>query len=242
MIDFHCHVDLYPDPQHIIQECVLRNIYVLSVTTTPSAFHGTNALTTGMPRIRTALGLHPQLAHERKHELRLFTQLLPSVRYVGEIGLDGSPELKQHWDDQVLVFRSILRECQAVGGRILSIHTRRATSAVLDHLEQHTSAGVPVLHWFSGTTAELKRAIAMGCWFSVGPAMLATQKGRAIILQMPRDRILPETDGPFVQLQGLPAYPWDVNRVVEYLVSAWDVSNNAVRDQLRHNLRTLTSS
>lgn len=242
MIDFHCHVDLYPDPQHVIQECVLRDIYVLSVTTTPSAFHGTNALAAGVSRIRTALGLHPQLAHERKRELPLFRKLLPSVRYVGEIGLDGSPDLKQHWEDQVLVFRSILCDCQAFGGRILSIHSRRATSDVLDHLEQHAGAGTPVLHWFSGTMTELKRAIAMGCWFSVGPAMLVAQKGRSIVLQMPRDRILPETDGPFVQIQGKPAYPWDVTKVIDYLASSWNVSGNIVNDQLRHNLRTLVSS
>ena len=242
MIDLHCHIDLYPDPQRVIQECVVRNIYVLSVTTTPSAFYGTTALATGLPRIRTALGLHPQLAHERKHELRLFTQLLPDVRYVGEIGLDGSPELKQHWDDQVFVFRSILRDCQAAGGRILSIHSRRACSAVLDSLEQHIGAGTPVLHWFSGTTTELARALAMGCWFSVGPSMVVSQKGRATILQIPQDRMLPETDGPFVQLQGQPAFPWDVDKVVEHLASTWEVSKEVVHDQLLRNLRVLVSS
>lgn len=242
MIDFHCHIDLYPNPQKVVQECAARDMYVLSVTTTPSAFHGTTALATGLPRIRTALGLHPQLAHERKHELGLFTQLLPNARYVGEIGLDRSPELKQHWEDQVLVFRSVLRDCQAVGGRILSIHSRRATSAVLDHLEQHAGAGTPVLHWFSGTATELARAITMGCWFSVGPAMVSSQKGRDILLQIPHDRILPETDGPFVQIQGQSAYPWDVKRVFEHLALVWKVSEENVHKQIRHNLRSLVST
>src|SRR5437868_5038347 len=54
-------------------------------------------------RIRTALGLHPQLAHERKSELALFDALLPKTDYVGEIGLDGSPEYRPHWNDQVAV-------------------------------------------------------------------------------------------------------------------------------------------
>ncbi|HEU4325268.1 MAG TPA: Qat anti-phage system TatD family nuclease QatD [Roseiflexaceae bacterium] len=241
MIDFHCHIDLYPDVQRVLQECVTRNMYVLSVTTTPSAFQGTFSLASNMPRVRTALGLHPQLAHERKREIRLFTHLLPEVRYVGEIGLDGSPELKQHWDDQVFVFRSVLEACQSAGGRILSIHSRRAATEVLDYLERYKGAGTPVLHWFSGTSTELTRAITMGCWFSVGPAMVAGQKGRALVLQIPRDRILPETDGPFVQLQGRPAYPWDVNRVIEHLASTWEVSNDVVHNQLRCNLRMLVS-
>ena len=69
-------------------------IYVLSVTTTASAWEGTAALAHGCPRIRTALGMHPQLAHERKHELPLFQRLIEKTDYVGEVGLDGSRESK----------------------------------------------------------------------------------------------------------------------------------------------------
>lgn len=112
MIDFHAHLDLYPDPHGAARECVARKLYVLSVTTTPSAWAGTAVLTKHAPRIRTALGLHPQLAHERKGELLLFERLLPQVRYVGEIGLDGGPEYKCHWPDQERVFTRILELCE----------------------------------------------------------------------------------------------------------------------------------
>ena len=67
MIDFHCHLDLYPNPKLVARECSDREIRVLSVTTTPSAWHGTSSLAEG--HIWTALGLHPQLAHQRKAEL-----------------------------------------------------------------------------------------------------------------------------------------------------------------------------
>ena len=80
MIDFHCHLDLYPNPVQIVREVRAREMYVLSVTTTPTAFEGTSALASDAPRIRTALGLHPQLAHERKGELALFDELLPTTR------------------------------------------------------------------------------------------------------------------------------------------------------------------
>ena len=121
MIDFHCHLDLYPKPRQMVQECERRDLRVLSVTTTPSAWSGTSALATGSAGVRTALGLHPQLVHERKHELALFEQLLPGARFVGEVGLDGAPEFRRHWADQVAVFESILALCGAAGGRILSI-------------------------------------------------------------------------------------------------------------------------
>jgi hypothetical protein len=94
MIDLHCHLDLYPNPAAVAKECARRRMYVLSVTTTPSAWKGTNALATGANRIRTAVGLHPQLARERKGELDQFERLIQETRYVGEIGLDGTPECK----------------------------------------------------------------------------------------------------------------------------------------------------
>ena len=55
MIDFHAHLDLYPNVVHVIQNIVNMNMYVLSVTTTPSAWEGTNALSINFPRIKTAL-------------------------------------------------------------------------------------------------------------------------------------------------------------------------------------------
>ena len=44
MIDFHCHLDLYPNPREVAKECAKRGLYVLSVTTTPSAWEGTSAV------------------------------------------------------------------------------------------------------------------------------------------------------------------------------------------------------
>lgn len=239
MIDFHSHLDLYPDPRNIAEQCAARGLCVLSITTTPSAWGGTSALAAGLQGIRTALGLHPQLAHLRKHELGLFERCLAETRYVGEIGLDGAPEFRPHWSDQVHVFGRILEACRAAGGRILSIHSRRAASEVLDRLQEQPEAGVPILHWFSGSQRELSRAIALGCWFSVGPAMLASQKGRSLTTRMPRERILTETDGPFANVDGRPAQPWDAERAVDQLASLWNTSPEEACAQVSRNLTTL---
>ena len=242
MIDFHCHLDLSPDPHAVVRECVARGMYVLSVTTTPSAWAGTAALARDAPRIRTALGLHPQLVHERKGELSLFERLLPEVRYVGETGLDGGPEYKRHWQDQVAAFTRILELSEKAGGRILTVHSRRAARPVLDTLAAHPGAGLPILHWFSGTPRELAQAVDLGCWFSIGPTMLAGEKGRALAARMPRDRILTETDGPFAQLDGRAALPWDVEQGIVALAELWGESVPKVRAQISINLRHLTEA
>lgn len=66
---------------------------------------------------------------------------------------------------------------QAAGGRILSIHSRRAASEVLDRLAAVPDAGTPILHWFSGTQRQLDRAIDLGCWFSVGRPCWPARRG-----------------------------------------------------------------
>lgn len=241
MIDLHLHIDLYPDPIATTKECVERNLFVLSVTTTPSAWSGTAALAKDAARIRTALGLHPQIAHERQSELPLFEELLPCTKYVGEIGLDGGPELKGTWDVQRRVFDEILRMCSTAGGRVMSIHSRRAATPVLDSLAARSEAGAAILHWFSGTRRELQRAIDQGCWFSVGPAMLAGEKGRAMTAIMPPDRILTESDGPFARIDGRPLFPWDVEAAEKALAKLWRVSDEEARHRLLENLRQLTT-
>lgn len=239
MIDFHCHLDLYPDPVAISKECEKRGLYVLSVTTTPSAWQRTSALVPQAKRIRTALGLHPQLAHERINELPLFDELLPLTKYVGEIGLDGSPEFRSFWKSQQQVFAHILSRCAASGGRVMSIHSRRATGEVLDALAAAPGAGQPILHWFSGTVRDLQRAVASGCWFSVGPVMLAGERGRSLVARIPRDRILTESDGPFAQVNGENLKPWAVKDAVRALAEVWNVPEAAAMDIINENLRRL---
>jgi TatD DNase family protein len=242
MIDFHCHLDLYPDPHDVAAECRRRGLYVLSVTTTPSAWNGTKALSNGSDRIRTAIGLHPQIAHERQSELPLFDKILPDTRYVGEVGLDGSPELRPHWNAQVEVFDHILRECQRVGGRVMSIHSRRAAKAVLDRLEKSPGAGTPILHWFSGNNSELERAISLGCWFSVGPAMLVSERGRTLAAKMPRDRVLTESDGPFGQIGEASVMPWQAGDAAAFFGQLWSVSAAEAEQLIASNLRALSAA
>lgn len=239
MIDFHAHLDLYPDPHAVVRRCIEEGVHVLSVTTTPSAFAGTAALASEAPRIRTALGLHPQLVGERHGEMPLFERLLPDVRYVGEIGLDGGPEFAASWTRQTEVFDAILRMCGQHGGRVYSVHSRRAVTAVLDAIERHPMSGTAILHWFAGTARELSRAVSLGCWFSVGPAMLDGAKGRALTSLMPRDRVLTESDGPFAQSKGVALSPWDVSLALAPLATLWETDTAGAGAQLRDNLRAL---
>ena len=239
MIDFHCHLDLFDDPADVASKAEAAHVYVLSVTTTPKAWRKTSILGHGKVYIRTALGLHPQLAHERFGELALFEGLLGETRYVGEVGLDGSPEYAAHAEVQKRVFETVLRLARAHGGKILTIHSRRAAEEVLRALKRHQCTDTAVLHWFSGSARELSEAISLGCWFSIGPAMLRSDRGRQIAAMVPRDRILTETDGPFALKGNKPLEPTDVRLAESVLAKIWQVQQREASQILRANLRAL---
>jgi TatD DNase family protein len=241
VIDAHCHLDLYPKPATVIAEIGRRGAYVLAVTTTPKAFEG-NVLFAGTnPRIRVAVGLHPELVKERHGEVDLLCAMMAKTRYVGEVGIDGSPPHRASLKLQQDVLRRIFGACKAQGGKIISLHSRAAAGKVLDEIEHAGTIGTPILHWFSGSSEELQRAIKMGCWFSVGPAMLSSKNGSRLASMMPRDRVLPETDGPFGMINSIPLKPWDSEMVVPMLARLWDVLDSTISETLRTNFRRLVS-
>ena len=95
------------------------------------------------------------------------------------------------------------------------------------------------MHWFSGTHGELARAIDLGCWFSVGPAMLRGAKGRRLASLMPLDQVLTETDGPITRQNGKGLMPWDVRKAEEELGVLWKLSTAGIQRQLTWNTRHL---
>ena len=242
MIDFHCHLDLYEDPRDVLRQAAKRKCFVLAVTTTPLAWEGTRSLVGSTPRVQVAVGLHPELAAARFREVDKVLALVPEAQYVGEIGLDGSERHRPSLPLQRQVFESVLGACESSGGRIMTIHSRGATSLVLQHLEAHPRSGLPVLHWFSGTHSELARAVDLGCWFSVGPAMLRGAKGRRLASLMPVDRVLTETDGPIARQRGQALMPWNVRDAEEELGTLWKLSITGVQRQLSRNMRHLVSA
>ncbi|MRV70682.1 TatD family deoxyribonuclease [Duganella sp. FT92W] len=240
-VDFHCHVDLYADHLAIIDECDQAKVATLAVTTTPKAWQRNQELAASSKFVRVALGLHPQLVAERASEVNLFEKLLEYTPYVGEVGLDAGPQFYSSFPEQERIFLRIISACVEQGGKILSVHSVRSVGKVLQHLERLRFAhhGQAVLHWFTGTAAEAKRAAELGCYFSINSEMLKSPKHRSLITKLPRDRLLSETDGPFVTYVDRPARPVDVASTVANLAEALNITPEATRVLIIRNLTNL---
>lgn len=240
-VDFHCHLDLYPDLEAAIAKAEAARIYTLTVTTTPRAWPRNYELTRQTRFVRAALGLHPQLIAERAGELPLWERHLSETRYVGEVGLDAGPRFYKSLDTQKQVFRRVLQCSADAGGKILTVHSVRSATPVLDMIEEHLprDRGKVVLHWFTGSRSEAKRAVALGCYFSINAEMVRADRGRALVAEMPIDRILTETDGPFTQVHGRPSEPADVKATATSIARALGLSSEFVGKRVQTNLRTL---
>ena len=94
-----------------------------------------------------------------------------------------------------------------------------------------------ILHWFSGTVRELDRAIADGCFFSINGAMMQSAKGRNLVVRMPKDRILTETDGPFVKDGTSPATPTAVKVTLTHLADLWGLPSASAQAKVLENFR-----
>jgi TatD DNase family protein len=242
-VDFHCHLDLYPDHAKAVAECDKREVFTLAVTTTPRAWPRNRELASATKFVRAALGLHPQLVKERASEIDLWRGYLPEARYVGEVGLDAGPRFYASFEAQKKIFETILHECADRGGKILTIHSVRAAKTVLDMLEAFLprSRGAAVLHWFTGSNSEAERALRLGAYFSINREMLHNERHRATVLALPLESLLTETDGPFVKVDGRDVRPADVPNTVEELARLRSMPALELAEIITSNLKRLVS-
>lgn len=243
LVDFHCHLDLYPDHAAAVDRCERDGVFTLAVTTTPKAWPRNQELAAATRHVRAALGLHPQLVAERAHEIELWEELLPKTRYVGEVGLDAGPRFYKSFESQKEIFARVLTVSAKARNKILTVHSVRATRVVLDMVEAHLPPprGCVVLHWFTGTAADARRAVDLGCYFSINAEMLANEKHSALVKALPLNRLLTETDGPFTQTDDRPSRPSDVGRTLDGLAILFGQDRTTLATAVLDNLKVLLS-
>jgi TatD DNase family protein len=155
------------------------------------------------PDIWATVGTHP---HEAKEDPDLSAERLvelaadPRVVGIGETGLDFHYDLSPR-DVQAKVFRAHIAAARETGLPLV-VHTREADAVMGDVLEEEFAAGPfrILMHCYTSGAELARRAAALGAWFSVSgiATFKAAEDVRAVIADMPAERIIVETDCPYL--------------------------------------------
>ncbi|MGX1745339.1 MULTISPECIES: TatD family hydrolase [unclassified Brevundimonas] len=168
-----------------------------------STFEATHALAMNNADIWCTVGVHP---HEAKDYGDLTADRLieladrPRVIGIGECGLDFHYDLSPR-DVQAKVFRQHIEAARRTELPLV-IHTREADEVMADILrEEHARAPFKLLmHCYTSGLELAETAMELGAWFSVSgiATFKAAEEVREVIRRMPEDRIIVETDCPYL--------------------------------------------
>jgi TatD DNase family protein len=237
--DTHFHLDLMENPLRELERIDQEEVYTFAVTNIPEVFGYTQTLAKESKFVRAALGFHPELAHQHAHQLPLFIKLLDQTRYIGEVGLDRFKKTDEDFAEQVRVFEQIVSACHTAGKKILTVHSRRAEKSVIDIIGPRFSGKV-ILHWYSGPLSEIDRALAQGFYFSINHSMTQSDNGKKIIQRIPKERLLLETDGPFIKIQNHSVNPYFSRLIADRLYEIKKTQDEIVEDfDLYNNFKAL---
>lgn len=204
LVDSHCHLDFpdfAPERDAVIGRAFAAGIgTMLTICTRLDQFDGVKAIAESDPRIWCSVGAHP---HEAADHATLIADRLvalaahPRVVGIGETGLDFHYDLSPH-DVQERVFRAHIAASQATGLPLI-IHAREADSEIAAIL----AAEKPppgVLHCFTGSRALAEAAVDLGFYISISGIVTFrnAEDLRAIVRDVPLDRLLVETDAPYL--------------------------------------------
>jgi TatD DNase family protein len=207
LVDSHCHLD-FPEYAGKLDEVVARARAAgvgacVTIGTELARFPGVRAVAERFDDVWCSVGIHP---HEAEKELLSDAELLlaetghPKVVGIGETGLDYFYEHSPR-EKQVANFRAHIAAARQSGLPVI-VHTRDADDDTIRVLEEETAKGAftGLIHCFTGTQRLADAALKLG--LSISISGIATCKNsvalREVIKTVPLERLLVETDAPFL--------------------------------------------
>ncbi len=233
-VDSHCHIHMRELAKR--QADVLSNMaagrvdHALCVTISLADFPAAVALAEKIETIHTTVGVHPGPKNAEEPTVEKLVELAkhPKVVAIGETGLDyHHAEPRQPW--QMARFRTQIRASRTIG-KPLIIHTRNAADDTIAILREE-GAGLDkggfggIMHCFSETLPIARAALDMGFYISFSGVLTypSSKDLRSVARLIPLDRLLIETDSPYLAPQAFrgktnePAYVVEVAKQLAML-------------------------
>ncbi len=251
-VDSHCHLqpggrygpDL-GDPAEVIRRAVAAGVgWMVCIGTDLESSHQALALAGSHREVLASVGLHPHDASQLPAIWGMLEPLMQAERVVavGETGLDHH-YMHSSADEQEASFRTHIRLAKRAD-RALVVHTREAWSETFRILEEEGLPERVVIHCFSGGPDDARRAVDLGAYvsFSGIVSFPSADAVRDAVTVVPDDRLLVETDAPFLAPpphRGRPNEPAFVALVGEAVAAAKGIDVTTVERLTRENAARL---
>lgn len=245
LIDAHTHLDRYDllGPEAVdtaLTEIERHRIVTISNSMDPASYQRNLEIAARSELVLPLFGVHPWNAPAWADRLPELHGLAESSPMLGEVGLDF------HFVQDTGAYpaqRQVLEFFLAVGrdqDKVLQLHTKGAEATVLELLDRYQIRRA-IVHWYSGPLDLLQEFIARGFYFTAGLEARYSDHVRAIVQEIPMDRLLTETDNPggprgYLGQPGMPAL---IEQVVAGLAEAREVRPVAIRRAVQENLLRL---
>ena len=232
IIDSHCHLEYEPmisNLKEVIDRATKNNVkFFLSISTTDKSFDSILQIIENHKNVYGTYGIHP---HETKNYQTLSSahiikkiKLNKKIIGIGESGLDFYYE---HSDPvvQKKIFIEHIKAAQTLNLPLI-VHTRSAEIDTYDILKSEKKNGdlKVLIHCFTGTKAFAHKLIDIGCYVSAS-GVVTFKKSKDLaetFLSLPNDRILVETDSPYLSpepLRGRSNEPSHIIHTVNFLAN-----------------------
>lgn len=207
LVDSHCHLDYFVEAE--IEQVVARareagvaRMVTIGVRYSQSA--QVKALTERFPEVWGTVGVHPLHCHEEplpSVEALAAEAAHPRIIGIGESGLDYFYDKAPH-DLQAESFRRNIRAARLAGVPLV-IHARQADDDILAILKEERAGGGDfdfLMHCFSSTRKLAEESVEMGGYVSFSGILTfpKSQDIRDVARDLPADRLLVETDSPYL--------------------------------------------
>ncbi len=246
LIDSHAHLDssqFDADREHVVRRALEATVAILSIATDVASSQKTLEIARKY-ELRCTVGIHPHHAEQFSEETLEQVRKLcaePTVVAVGEIGLDYFKEYAPRAAQQ-RAFRAQLALAHELGKPVV-VHLRDAAEDLLKIVSEH--AGVRgVVHSFTGDWALAQQLLDRGFYLSVNGIVTfeKSQHLREAVAQIPLERLLVETDCPYlapVPMRGRRNEPSFVRYVAQAVAQIQKISFDEVVRTTTRNAQEL---
>lgn len=235
LIDTHFHLDFYKNHNEVYRYFNDRKIYVLCVTNQPEVFETCVNMYGISKYVKFAIGYNPKMVDDIPFSIKSFERNIVKTDYIGEVGLDFTITDLNNRKKQLEIF-DYISIIAAKTNKLMTVHCNKAVEDIFKTIKQNGNKKV-IIHWYTGDMKWAEKLLELGCFFSVNMNMLMNKKTLNIIKEIPKARLLIESDGPFSKINGKGYIPEKLGDI--YSMLALTIKESDINKLILENFKNL---